>query len=290
MEAQGLSSFSPVWQAASPLKPSPEEGSRGAAPSTKHAPSGWFWKQRSLVRARADAEALEARAHAAEAAEASLAFELRAAEAAVAELDAAHAKCAALEERLSELRSEQDQEMHGGGTAATQGCPGPEKSGNMITGKANLGLTSGLWSEGMELVVDPCKAGNALRYINDYMGMPGGVTKNVATVEVFDHDTLRPHILFFTIEAVSAGEELLMDYGEAARKAAAEAQREVEVANAKTAEAMEEVVRARDVVQMAIQEAEDAYAEARLAKKEARKAKREKAELENLLKKHGIKH
>lgn len=66
----------------------------------------------------------------------------------------------------------------------------------------------------MELVVDPCKAGNALRYINDYQGMPVGITKNVATVEVFDHDTLRPHILFFTIEAVLAGEELLMDYGE----------------------------------------------------------------------------
>ncbi|BDA48865.1 hypothetical protein COCOBI_12-5480 [Coccomyxa sp. Obi] len=166
---------------------------------------------------------------------------------------------------------------------------------------------AGLWSEDMELVVDPCRAGNVLRYINDYQGMPGGITKNVATVEVFDHDTLRPHIFFFTIQAVSAGEELLMDYGEqfrrfiksegnrakslvAARKAAAEARREVEAANAKAAAAMEEVLQARDVVQMALQEAEDAHTEAKLAKKEARKAKREKAELENLLKKHGIKH
>ena len=66
----------------------------------------------------------------------------------------------------------------------------------------------------MELVVDPYRAGNALRYINDCQGMPGGLTKNVATVEVFDHDTLRPHILFFTVEAVLAGQEVLMDYGE----------------------------------------------------------------------------
>lgn len=62
---------------------------------------------RSLVRARADAEALEARADAAEAVEAGLQSELRAAEAAGAEAEAAHARCQALEERLSELRAEQ---------------------------------------------------------------------------------------------------------------------------------------------------------------------------------------
>ncbi|EIE18143.1 hypothetical protein COCSUDRAFT_49368 [Coccomyxa subellipsoidea C-169] len=65
--------------------------------------------RRSLVRARADAEALEARAHAAEAVEAGLQSELRAAEAAGAEADAALARCQALEERLSELRAEQGQ-------------------------------------------------------------------------------------------------------------------------------------------------------------------------------------
>ncbi|KAK9917759.1 hypothetical protein WJX75_007885 [Coccomyxa subellipsoidea] len=65
--------------------------------------------RRSLVRARADAEALEARADAAEAVEAGLQSELRAAEAAGAEAEAAHARCQALEERLSELRAEQGQ-------------------------------------------------------------------------------------------------------------------------------------------------------------------------------------
>ena len=72
------------------------------------------------MRARADAEALEARAHAAEAAEAGLASELRAAEAAGAELDAAHAKCAALEERLSELRAEQVRPTCSGASESTQ--------------------------------------------------------------------------------------------------------------------------------------------------------------------------
>ncbi len=73
----------------------------------RHVPLTTIWNFRSLVRARADAEALEARAHAAEAVEAGLQSELRAAEAAGAEADAALARCQALEERLSELRAEQ---------------------------------------------------------------------------------------------------------------------------------------------------------------------------------------
>ena len=75
--------------------------------STYMFPLTTIWNFRSLVRARADAEALEARAHAAEAVEAGLQSELRAAEAAGAEADAALARCQALEERLSELRAEQ---------------------------------------------------------------------------------------------------------------------------------------------------------------------------------------
>lgn len=62
---------------------------------------------RSLVRARADAEALEARVQQAETAEAALASELRLVDSASTERDALQAKCEALEERLSELRAEQ---------------------------------------------------------------------------------------------------------------------------------------------------------------------------------------
>ena len=63
--------------------------------------------RRSLVRARADAEAMEARAHQAESAEASLAAELRNAEAQSLSNEGLIAKCATLEERLSEMRAEQ---------------------------------------------------------------------------------------------------------------------------------------------------------------------------------------
>ena len=62
---------------------------------------------RSLVRARADAEAMEARAHQAESAEASLAADLRNAEAQSLSNEGLIAKCATLEERLSEMRAEQ---------------------------------------------------------------------------------------------------------------------------------------------------------------------------------------
>ena len=62
---------------------------------------------RSLVRARADAEAMESRAHQAEAAEASLAADLRNAEAQSLSNEGLVAKCAMLEERLSEMRAEQ---------------------------------------------------------------------------------------------------------------------------------------------------------------------------------------
>ena len=63
--------------------------------------------RRSLVRARADSEAMEARAHQAESAEASLAAELRNAEAQSLSSEGLVAKCATLEERLSEMRAEQ---------------------------------------------------------------------------------------------------------------------------------------------------------------------------------------
>ena len=62
---------------------------------------------RSLARARADAEALEVRCAAAEAAEAAAVTEAGSCEAAVAERDALSARCTALEERLSEMRAEQ---------------------------------------------------------------------------------------------------------------------------------------------------------------------------------------
>ncbi|CAK0760107.1 hypothetical protein CVIRNUC_002744 [Coccomyxa viridis] len=65
--------------------------------------------RRSLVRARADAEAMEARAHQAESAEASLAADLRNAEAQSLSNEGLVAKCATLEERLSEMRAEQGQ-------------------------------------------------------------------------------------------------------------------------------------------------------------------------------------
>ncbi|EIE18142.1 hypothetical protein COCSUDRAFT_60516 [Coccomyxa subellipsoidea C-169] len=63
------------------------------------------------------------------------------------------------------------------------------------------------------LVVDPAAGGNMLRYVNDAIGFPEGYRNTVATVEVFDYATLRPHIFFYTTEDVKAGEELLMDYG-----------------------------------------------------------------------------
>ncbi len=47
------------------------------------------------------------------------------------------------QDTLMSIVLEQDQMMHGGGPAATQGCPGPERSGNRNTGKASLGLPSG---------------------------------------------------------------------------------------------------------------------------------------------------
>jgi hypothetical protein len=62
---------------------------------------------RSLARARAESEALEARAAAAEGAEAAAAAEARRCEAAAAERDAVAGRCDALEARLSEMRAEQ---------------------------------------------------------------------------------------------------------------------------------------------------------------------------------------
>jgi len=63
--------------------------------------------RRSRVRVRADMEAMEARVHHAESAEASLASELRNAEAQSLSNEGLVAKCATLEERLSEMRAEQ---------------------------------------------------------------------------------------------------------------------------------------------------------------------------------------
>ena len=60
-----------------------------------------------LARARAETEALEARAADAEASEAAAAAELRGAEAAAAERDAAVARAEALEQRVADLRAEQ---------------------------------------------------------------------------------------------------------------------------------------------------------------------------------------
>lgn len=89
-----------------------------------------------------------------------------------------------------------------------------EQASDCLVGPSHCVACAGLWSEGQELVVDPAKSGNALRFINDCIGMPKGQTKSVATVEVFDFATLRPHIFFFTVAPVKANQELLMDYGE----------------------------------------------------------------------------
>jgi len=73
---------------------------------------------------------------------------------------------------------------------------------------------AGTWTDGKDLAIDPIKAGNMLRLINDFTGMPGNPLANVVIVEVFDRATLRPHILFFTVVNILAGTELLLDYGE----------------------------------------------------------------------------
>lgn len=76
---------------------------------------------------------------------------------------------------------------------------------------------AGLWTEGRDLVVDPAKAGNMLRYVNDVECLGGRRAKNVEMVEFFDHNTLRPHSFFFTVAPVRAGRELLLDYGNVCR-------------------------------------------------------------------------
>ena len=65
--------------------------------------------------------------------------------------------------------------------------------------------------------MDPVRAGNMLRFINDYVGMPGGVPCSAQMVEAIDRATMRPHIFCFTRIPVSAGTELLIDYGEVRR-------------------------------------------------------------------------
>ena len=62
--------------------------------------------------------------------------------------------------------------------------------------------------------MDPARGGNLLRFINDYVGMPGAVPCSCMMVEVMDRATLRPHIFFFAAADVPAGEELLLDYGD----------------------------------------------------------------------------
>ena len=62
--------------------------------------------------------------------------------------------------------------------------------------------------------MDPARGGNLLRFINDYVGMPGAVPCSCMMVEVMDCATLRPHIFFFAAVDVPAGEELLLDYGD----------------------------------------------------------------------------
>lgn len=74
-------------------------------------------------------------------------------------------------------------------------------------------VCAGQWTDNKDLVVDPAKAGNVLRFINDYMGFGEDVVNNVTWVEVFDLGTLRPHIFIFTVANIRAGEEILLDYG-----------------------------------------------------------------------------
>jgi len=88
------------------------------------------------------------------------------------------------------------------------------KRGN---GRENECYRAGLWTEGRELVVDPAKAGNMLRYVNDIEGLGGRRAKNLEMVEFFDHETLRPHTFFFTAVLVCVGCELLLDYGQVCR-------------------------------------------------------------------------
>ncbi len=63
-------------------------------------------------------------------------------------------------------------------------------------------------------MVDPVKAGNMLRFVNDFAGVGDGVVNNAMMIEIFDFATLRPHIMFFTTVDVRAGEEILLDYGD----------------------------------------------------------------------------
>lgn len=62
--------------------------------------------------------------------------------------------------------------------------------------------------------MDPAKAGNLLRFVNDFDGFGDGVVNNATMIEVFDFATLRPHIFFFMVAEIRAGEEILLDYGD----------------------------------------------------------------------------
>lgn len=81
----------------------------------------------------------------------------------------------------------------------------------MLTGRF---AQTGFWTDHKDLIVDPARAGNLLRFINDYVGIPGGVTCSAHMVEVIDRATLRPHIFCFTFTPVRAGTEILLDYGD----------------------------------------------------------------------------
>jgi SET domain-containing protein len=66
-------------------------------------------------------------------------------------------------------------------------------------------------------VVDPSKAGNMLRYINDRQDMEKYYRRrdfpNVQMVEVEDRSTYLPHMIAFAMRKIGASEELILDYG-----------------------------------------------------------------------------
>ncbi|CAL8462731.1 g2264 [Coccomyxa elongata] len=80
------------------------------------------------------------------------------------------------------------------------------------------GRLFGLWTDNKDLVVDAARAGNMLRFVNDFDGFRDGVVNNATMIEIFDFATLRPHTFFFTVADIRAGQEILLDYGDGYRK------------------------------------------------------------------------
>lgn len=74
------------------------------------------------------------------------------------------------------------------------------------------------WTGETDLVVDPAKAGNMLRFMNDKEGMDAFYGRadfpNVTVVEAEDQATLLPHMFVFATRDIEAGEELIFDYGD----------------------------------------------------------------------------